>query len=84
MSQVLDLTLIYAGTVHGCREDKYLIKAVDTTDPHKFDILEAIPAKSGAQAINQALDTASRETGIPVANSAKLQVRAAAPAPAAA
>ena len=74
MSQVLDLTLIYAGTVHGCREDKYLIKAVDTADPYKFDILEAIPAKDGAQAVNRALDNASSKTGIPLANSAKLPV----------
>lgn len=85
MSQVLDLTLIHAGAVHGCREDKYLIKAVDIEDPFKFDILEAIPAKDGVEAINRALDDASRQTGIPVANSAKLPVRAApAPAPAAA
>lgn len=84
MSQVLDLTLIYAGSVHGCREDKYLIKAVDAADPYKFDILEAIPAKEGSEAINRALENASRETGIPLSSSARQRISAPAPAPVAA
>ncbi len=75
MSQQLKLTLVLAGSVRGLREDKYLLKAEDTQDPLKFDILEAIPAKDGPEVINQFLKAASEERNIPVAQNAFLPVR---------